>query len=115
MDQEDNLMDVSSYGEDVDQYSGALIVSQGGVSSYGEDVDQYSGALIVSQGGIDILDLDPPMAVDSSSDEKFPSVDQLHSMSQGGRNTQSASGRVISASQIAPTSSASFSWCIKTF
>ena len=65
MDQEDNLMDLSSYGE---------------------DLGQYAGALIVSQGGIDNLDLDLPIAVDSSSDEKFPSVDQLHSMSQGGRN-----------------------------
>ena len=84
MDQEDNLMNLSSYGQ---------------------DVDQHAGALIVSQGGRDNFDQDLAIAVDSSGEE-FPSVDQIYSMSQGERNIQSASERVISASQIVATSSA---------
>ncbi len=51
------------------------------------------------------VDLNLPIAIDCSSDEDFFSVDRLYSMSQGGRNIQSASGRAISVSQIAPTSS----------
>lgn len=74
--------------------------------SYDGDVAQHAGTSIVSPGGRDDLDLDLPIAVDSSSDEKFPGIDRLYSMSQGGRNIHSASGRVISASQIVPSSSA---------
>lgn len=85
MDQEESLMDLPSYDG---------------------DVAQHAGTSIVSPGGRDDLDLDLPIAVDSSSDEEFPGIDRLYSMSQGGRNIQSASGRVISASQIVPSSSA---------
>lgn len=51
--------------------------------AYGEDVDKHASTLIVSPGGRDSHNLDLPIAVDSSSDKKFPSVDQLYSMSQG--------------------------------
>lgn len=84
MDQEESLMDLPSYDE---------------------DVAQHAGTSIVSPGGRDDLDLDLPIAVDSSSDEEFPGIDRLYSMSQGGRN-KSTSGRVISASQPVPSSSA---------
>lgn len=73
--------------------------------SYDGDVAQHAGTSIVSPGGRDDLDLDLPIAVDSSSDEEFAGIDRLYSMSQGGRN-KSASGRVISARQIVSSSSA---------
>ena len=56
------------------------------LSSYDEDVSQYAGALIVSEGGINNFDLDLPIAVDFLSDKEFPSINQQHSMSQGRRN-----------------------------
>ena len=69
---------------------------------YGEDVEKDAGTMIVSSVREDGYNFDLPISVDSSSDEEFPSVDRLYSMSQGGKNIQSTSGKVISASQFAP-------------
>lgn len=82
-------------------------------SGYGEDVNKHACALIVSAGGRDNHNLDLPIAVDSSSDEEFPIIDRLCSISKGGKMFKALLEELFLLIKLRPLSG--FSWCIKIF
>lgn len=54
--------------------------------AYGENVNKYASTLIVSPSGRDSHNLDLLIAVNSLSNKKFPSINQLYSISQKKKN-----------------------------